>query len=118
MDIIELHTSADGLLKFVVCRDAGVICLGFVGFGWHTHPELLAGDGVSEDAAVRQFVDELLAGRVVIAVAHVGGAVRDVWVTDDIESDLKYKQDDVTIEHRYWDGSKAAYALQRLPQTD
>lgn len=107
MDILEQHTSPDGFLKFVVCRDTDAICLGFDGFAWHTHPELLAGDGVSEDAAVRQFVDGLLTGRAVIAIFRVEGVARDVWVTDDVESDLKHKRDDETIEFRYWDGSKA-----------
>jgi len=108
MDILEQHTTPDGFLKFVVCRNDDDVCLGFDGFAWHTHPELLADDGVSEDVAVRRFVDGLLAGRVVIAVARVGGAVRDVWVTDDVESDLKHKRDDENIEFRYWDGSNAA----------
>ena len=108
MEIIEQHTSPDGLLRFMVCRDAGDICLGFDGFPWHTHPDLLASDGVTEEAAVRQFVDGLLRGRALIAVARVGEAVRDVWITHDVGSELKFKSKDETIEFRYWDGSKAA----------
>ena len=107
MEIVEQHTTPDGILKFVVCQDADGISMGFDGFAWHTHPELLADDGLTEDAAMRQFIDGLIAGRIVIALARVSGAVRDVWVTDNIESDRKYKRDDETIEFRYWDGRNA-----------
>jgi hypothetical protein len=107
MDILEQHVSPDGLLKFIVCRDDGDVCLGFDGYPWHTHPELLVSDGVSPEVATRQFVDELLAGRIVIVVSRAEGVVRDVWITDDTESQLKYKMPNETLEFRYWDGRQA-----------
>jgi hypothetical protein len=83
MDILEQHVSPDGLLKFIVCRDDGDICLGFYGYPWHTHPELLTSEGVSEESAIQQFVNDLINSRAVIAVSRIAGAVRDVWITDD-----------------------------------
>jgi hypothetical protein len=62
---------------------------------------------LGEDRAVRQFVDDLIACRAIIAVARVGGQIRDVWVADEPVPD-KYKPDDETIEFRYWDGRLVA----------
>jgi len=62
MQILEQHESPDGVLKFVVGReDDGDVYLGFQGVGWHTHADILAAmSGLSEDAAVREFVERLL----------------------------------------------------------
>ena len=109
MRVVEQHRSPDGLLSFTVERaDDGDYCLGFEGFPWHTHADILATtSGLSEDAAVRQFVDALLGSRAIIAVARVAGAIRDVWIADSTAPN-KYKRDDETIEFRYWDGRPAA----------
>ena len=107
MEILEQHLSPDGMLTFIVGREDGEVCLGFEGYPWHTHPDLLAADGVSPEAATRQFVDALLAGRTVIVVSRAGSTVRDVWITDDAESELKNKMPDETLEFRYWDGQQA-----------
>ncbi len=108
MNVIEQHVSPDGLLKFIVWRrDDGDISLGFDGHDWHTHADLLASlSGLNESTAVRQFVDDVLSGRSIIAIARVGNVIRDIWVTDDSPPD-KYKPDDETIKFRYWDGSSA-----------
>ena len=102
--IIEEHRSPDGLLRFLVSSDLdGDIALGFDGFSWHTHADILASlSGLSGDEAVRQFVDDLLNGRAIIAIARVGDTIRDVWVTDGPFPD-KYKPEDETVEFRYWD---------------
>jgi hypothetical protein len=106
--IIEEHRSADGLLRFLVIRDLdGDIALGFDGFPWHTHADILASlSGLSENEPVRQFVDDLLNGRAIIGIARVGDTIRDVWVTDRPSPD-KYKPEDETVEFRYWDGTPA-----------
>jgi hypothetical protein len=106
--IIEEHQSPDGLLRFMVSRDLdGDIALGFDGFPWHTHADILASlSGLSGNAPVRQFVDDLLNGRAIIAIARAGNTIRDVWVTDEPSPD-KYKPENETIEFRYWDGTPA-----------
>ena len=109
LQLVEQHRSPDGLLTLKVGREAdGDVCIGFDGYSWHTHADILASlSGLREDEAVRRFVDGLLGGRAIIAVARVGGKIRDVWVADEPVAD-KYKPDDETIEFRYWDGRPAA----------
>ena len=109
LQLIEQHRSPDGLLTLKVGREAdGDVCIGFDGYSWHTHADILASlSGLREDEAVRQFVDDLIGGRAIIAVARVSGKVRDVWVVDEPTPD-KYKPDDETIEFRYWDGRSVA----------
>jgi hypothetical protein len=109
MHIIERHQSPDRLLSFTVKRaDDGDYYLGFDGFPWHTHADILASiSGLPEAAAVRRFVDALIGGRAIVAIARSGGRIRDVWVAESSAPD-KHKPDDETIEFRYWDGRSAA----------
>jgi hypothetical protein len=105
MSIVERHCTPDGLLTLIVERhEEGDVSLGFEGFAWHTHADILASlSGLSSDDAVRRYVDDLLAERSVIAIARVGEEIRDVWVTDRAFED-KYKPDGETLEFRYWNG--------------
>ena len=99
------YTSPDGLLRFTIGRDGDDVSLGFAGMPWHTHADLLAGAfGVSEQAAVARFVEDLLSDRSVVAVSRVGGVIQDVWVTDDPSSELRYQPEGEEIEFRYWSG--------------
>ena len=42
MAIVERHTSPDGLLELIVDRaDDGDWTVGFDGFAWHTHGDIL-----------------------------------------------------------------------------
>jgi hypothetical protein len=103
---IERLISPDGLLTFVVYQDEGDIVLGFEGFEWHTHADLLASwMGIPQDEAVRRFVDDLTEGRATIAIHTVNGEMCDVCITDDPNSDLNNKSDDESIAFRHWDGS-------------
>jgi hypothetical protein len=106
MAILEQHHSPDGSLTFTVERfDNGDYCLGFDGFPWHTHGDILADQlGESEEVAIRQYVDRLLTNQLIIAIARVGEMRRDAWVTDASVAD-KYKPADEAIEFRYWDGT-------------
>ncbi len=106
MAIIEEHVSPDGRLRFVVVTDAeGDLALGFDGFHWHTHADILASlSGLSEPNAVRRYVDDLLGDRSVVALWGVPGEVRDVWVSEEPSRDAAYSIDGETIELRYWSG--------------
>jgi hypothetical protein len=105
MEIVEEHRTPDGLYRFIVERsDDGDLSLGFDGFPSHTHGDILASlADLPVDAAIREYIDDLLNGRTFIAVAAVEGTTCDVWVTDNGHPD-EYKPDDETIEFRYWDG--------------
>lgn len=107
MATITTHESADGLFRFQILRsDDGDVTLGFEGFPWHTHSDLLVGTyGSTQEAAAERFVDDLLHNRSVIAVHRQGGMISDVCITDDPHADLRYKLDNESIEFRHWDGS-------------
>ena len=110
MSLLEEHRTPDGLFRLIVDRDEdGDLALGFDGYAWHTHGDLLAAaSGLSEQAAVRQFVDALLSGQSVIAVSRVGGEVRDVGVAEPPYEADQYAPPEETIEFRRWDGSAVA----------
>jgi hypothetical protein len=99
------YVSPDDQLRFVVEHDEQDVSLGFEGFPWHTHADVLASEfGISGELAVRRFVRDLLSDRSIIVVSRVSGTIRDVWITADPQSDLRYKSDDEVLEFRYWSG--------------
>jgi hypothetical protein len=100
------HVSPDGLLRFiVVTQDNGDVELGFDGFAWHTHADILSAVArVSEAEAIEQFISDLLCNRLVIALSRVGNVVKDVWVTDNPVSETRYLSDGESVELRYWNG--------------
>ncbi len=105
MDLVAEYISSDGILRFIIERDGDDVSLGFAGYAWHTHADLLAASfGVPEQVAIARFVEDLLNDRSVIAVSRVGGKVQDVWITDDPVSELRYKPEEEAIEFRYWSG--------------
>jgi hypothetical protein len=56
--------------------------------------------------AVRCYIDDILEDRAVIAVSRIGDGIRDIWVSDDPVSELRYKPKEETIEFRYWSGQR------------
>lgn len=93
-------------MRFVVATDDdGDVALGFDGYPWHTHADILAAvAGVVETDAVEQFVQDLLGNRAVIAISRVGGVIRDVWVTDDPSAEFRHLTEGESIELRLWHG--------------
>ena len=109
MNVLQRHESPDGLLCLLVGDVDGDTCIGFDGFTWHTHGDILASlSGLSEIEAISTFVSEILSGQRVIAVSRVPGTIREAWVSDDPGADLKYKPEEEYIEFRYWDGTNVA----------
>jgi hypothetical protein len=105
LNVIREYVSPDGQLRFVVGRDEQDVSMGFEGFQWHTHADVLASEfGTSEELAVNRFVSDLLDDRCIIGVSRIGRAIRDVWITSDPQLDLHYKSDDEVLEFRYWSG--------------
>jgi hypothetical protein len=101
------HVSPDGAFRFLVRMPDGDITMGFDGFAWHTHGDILAACswGSPEDAAER-FVADLISNKLTIAVARVSGAIRDIWITDDPTANLRHCPSDEVIDFRLWDGTK------------
>jgi hypothetical protein len=104
------YVSPDGSLRFmIVSDDDGDVTLGFAGFAWHTHADILAAvTGRSEAEAVERFVQDVLGNQAVIALSRIGGEVRDVWVTERPASESRYLSEGESVELRYWDGRKWA----------
>ncbi len=107
----EEYVSPDGRLRFrVVTGENGDVMLGFAGFPWHTHADILAAlSGLPEAEAVRRFVADLVGGESVIVQWSVHGDLRDVWVSDDPVKDAAYAstayaEPGESVVLRYWDG--------------
>jgi hypothetical protein len=108
------HHTPDGRFTLVVKYEDDDVLIGFAGFGWHAHGSVLAANyalggvsGLTPETATRRFVEDIISNRAVIAVMKTDGTIRDVWITDDIETELRYKQPDEEIGFRYWDGTDA-----------
>lgn len=107
MKVVREYVSPDDQLRFVVGHDGQDFSLGFEGYQWHTHADVQASAfGVSEELAVDRFVSDLLSDRRIIVVSRTGGTIRDVWISADPRSDLRYKSDDEFLEFRYWSGTR------------
>lgn len=107
MAIVERHVSPDGLLRLIVECDDDDWAVGFEGFAWHTHGDLLEPFGYAGtvEQRVRAFVDDIVASRWVIVVSRLDGMLHDAWVTDDpTRNELKYAEPNETIEKRLWNG--------------
>ena len=112
MNIVEEHHSPDGFLRLIITRESdGDFAVGFEGYSWHTHGDILASlSGLPESESIRQFVKRIIRGGQIIVVSRVKGEVRDVWPTDDPSGECKYKSADETLEFRRWSGEPVAVA--------
>ena len=106
MEILEEHYSPDGFLRLLVTRDDdGDITVGFEGYPWHTHGDILASlSGLPEQEAVREFVDQITGDEEVIVLSRVNGEVRGVWPTDDPNGEVESKLPEEMLEFRRWSG--------------
>ena len=103
---IREFVSPDGVLRFQVRSSSSDIYLGFEGFPWHTHGDLLVQSSESSTVAAHRFVAMLVEGELTVAVLRVGGTIQNIWITDDPRSDVRYSQPDDHIEFRRWNGTK------------
>jgi hypothetical protein len=101
------YVSKDGSLRLLVGHDPdGDIAIGFGGFQWHTHGDILASpSGLPVDQAVERYVGDILSNRALIAIARVGEGIQDIWVTDDPASCFEHKPTNEKLEFRTWDGT-------------
>src|SRR5438046_2688698 len=112
MAIVERHTSPDGLMVLLVHLTGGDWTIGFDGYAWHTHGDILNAWGYhgTPEARTRAFVDDILQSRRVIAVIRTDGMVSSIIIPDDYvdrplsESFLKYAPANETTEFRFWNG--------------
>ena len=102
MEIIEEHHSTDRLLRLIVTRYAsGDVSIGFDGYGWHTHGDMLALIyNLPEEEAIRFYVDEIIGDETIIVIARDEGKIRDIWPTDDPSEELKNNPAEESLESR------------------
>lgn len=102
-------------MELLVDSTGGAWTIGFDGYPWHTHEDILNawGYGGPPEARARAFVDDILRSRRVIAVVRINGKVSDIIVPDDLvdrplsKSFGKYAPPNETTELRYWNGQPA-----------
>jgi hypothetical protein len=100
------HLSPDKELRFLVRSPGGDITMGFDGYPWHTHGEvLLKLPAESSEAAAEHFVNDLVSGKLIIAISQVADKITDIWITDSPSDDLRHAAADELITFRLWDGT-------------
>jgi hypothetical protein len=110
----EIHVSPDGALTLnVFCGDEAWI--GFQGFPWHVHGDLLDDDPPAVIARIAKGVRE---DRIMLELRWRGGVLEDVIglvdgfgdpiedVADHLARAEKYKLPDERIELRTWSGKR------------
>ena len=107
LEIDAEYVSKDGFLRLLVGHDpGGDFVIGFDGFAWHTHGDILASlSGLPIAQAIERYIDDILSDRSLIVIARVKEDVLDIWVTDDSASELKYKPANESLEFRTWGGT-------------
>ena len=116
MAIVERHESTDRQLALLVDFTDGDWTIGFDGFPYHTHGDVLAETEYAgtPEQATRSFVADILASRRPIVIWRVHGKIRDLGVPQqlnraDLDADIaKYGFPGETWEARYWDGRAMA----------
>jgi hypothetical protein len=103
----NIYESPDGKLRLVLTAgDDGDVMLGFEGYPWHTHANLLVPSyGPTKDDALKRFVQDIIESRAVIALYRRGGKIIGIEITLDPAEDLRYLAEGETVEHRFWNGS-------------
>lgn len=111
MERREVYTSPDGMLRLVVVREEGDISIGFEGYSWHMHGDVLAGEyvlrgetGLTPESAIKRFVTEIVQNRAIITLSRVDDRLQDIWVTDSPDDELKRASPNESVECRYWNG--------------
>lgn len=103
----DAYVSPDGELRFVVRWSDADIILGFDGYDWHTHGDLLVADPSDTPAdAAKRFISELIAGLWVVAITRIDGTISDIIVTADPAAESRACLAGQTIEFRLWDGTR------------
>lgn len=94
-------TSPDGILHLVVIQDESDTMIGFEGFPWHTHADIL-GElyGMDQKEAVKRFIEDVLSDKSFICILKKDNVIIDIWVTDDPSQESSI--DNEVLEIRRW----------------
>ena len=85
MSIVERYESFDRALRLVVDLTDDDWTIGFDGFAWHTHGNILEAWGYdgTPDAMVHAFVQDIIGSCKEICVYRINGQISDITVPDD-----------------------------------
>ena len=99
----QRHISPDGKLCLIVVTVDDDLIIGFEGYAWHTHGDILARlSGLDAEAAIEEFIEKVKRGELVIAVLSKGENVTNIWISDDPQRETAIPGE--TIRLRLWNG--------------
>lgn len=113
MKTLAKHVSSDGRLTLAVYEEGGDVTLGFEGYPWHTHGDILAVGGDDPVDAALAFTQALISDRLLIAISRLRSE-RLVEITFDPSTDIKNARPGEDIEFRLWNGSQRWHCSQIL----
>jgi hypothetical protein len=104
----ERYPIPDTTLTLLVQRDDGDITIGFDGYPWHTHADIIA-DLLGQrdpESALKTYLDDLFHDRLPIILRKKAGVLTEPFIPDfpDDPIDTKYFEPDESYELRYWSG--------------
>jgi hypothetical protein len=112
MDQRQEYVSPDGILRLLVIRDENDFTIGFDGYGWHTHGDVIAGElqliGEPEllaAEAVKRFVTDLVGEEVAVCIYRTDGRITDIAATYVPEENDPYLGPGESLEIRTWSGA-------------
>ena len=103
--------SPDDSLKLLVTKEDGDLSVGFEGYSWHTHADVLLAEYKTdmEEEALGRFIEDVITGRRQIVILKKAGVVADAWIDYRPDSPLyrhpgndPYLEPDERIEIRPW----------------
>ena len=104
----ERYPTPDATLTLLVQRDDGDITIGFDGYPWHTHADIIADLRRQSDpeSALKSYLDDLFHDRLPIVLMKKAGVLTEPFIPDFPEEpiDTKYFEPDESYELRYWSG--------------
>lgn len=108
----EEYRSRDGVLRLLVIRENDDVTIGFDGYPWHTHGDVIAGElellgepKCAPEEAAKRLVEDVLSGRIGIGIVRRQGQIQDVLATYLLKTDDPYRPPEEELELRRWDGT-------------
>jgi hypothetical protein len=104
----ERYSTPDATLTLLVQRDDDDITIGFDGYPWHTHADIIADLRRQSDpeSALQTYLDDLFHDRLPIVLMKKAGVLTQPFIPDfpDQPIEQKYFEPDESFEVRLWSG--------------
>ncbi len=105
----QRYRTPDGMLELLVIHEDGDITVGFDGYTWHTHGDVLVGEYAflgevvgTPEQAVERFLYDLQSDDATIVIYRKGGTIQDVSVSLSEAEDDDSIGPDESRELRSW----------------